>query len=323
MPSSDMPNVCVLGAGVSGLTTALALEEAGFRVRIVAAATGASTTSAAAGAVWFPYRCDPPHLVNRWAKRTREWLIELSRRHPEAGVDVLQAYECAETAERPWWSDAAGGAQLVDDPLILRRFAATARYLWQFTAPRVEPLLFLDWAEKRLSLPIDRRRVKAFDDLDADLIVNCTGLQARGLTGDQELQAIYGQTVIVEPGNLDLRETIEDNRSIHGENQTFYTIPRRGEVVLGGVAIACSDDTPATPTAATREAILSRCAPYGLKPGRVVRDSAGLRPYRTTVRLERDPADPRIIHNYGHGGAGFTLSRGCAEDVVGLVRETK
>jgi D-amino-acid oxidase len=41
-----------------------------------------------------------------------------------------------------------------------------------------------------------------------------------------------------------------------------------------------------------------------------------LRPYRPEVRLERDG---RVIHNYGHGGSGFTLCRGCAEDVVALV----
>ncbi|WP_343394071.1 FAD-dependent oxidoreductase [Candidatus Amarobacter glycogenicus] len=43
-----------------------------------------------------------------------------------------------------------------------------------------------------------------------------------------------------------------------------------------------------------------------------------MRPYRTTVRLERDG---RIIHNYGHGGAGFTLARGCAEEVAALAKE--
>jgi D-amino-acid oxidase len=48
----------------------------------------------------------------------------------------------------------------------------------------------------------------------------------------------------------------------------------------------------------------------------------GLRPGRSTVRLEE--AEPlssgaRVVHNYGHGGAGVTLSWGCAREVVTLV----
>jgi len=42
----------------------------------------------------------------------------------------------------------------------------------------------------------------------------------------------------------------------------------------------------------------------------------GLRPVRSEVRLER-VAD--VVHCYGHGGAGVTLSWGCAADVAALV----
>ena len=48
---------------------------------------------------------------------------------------------------------------------------------------------------------------------------------------------------------------------------------------------------------------------------------AGLRPGRPTVRLERgaDLADGTpLIHHYGHGGSGITLSGGCAEEVAAL-----
>ena len=52
----------------------------------------------------------------------------------------------------------------------------------------------------------------------------------------------------------------------------------------------------------------------------------GLRPLRTKgVRLEMDPqlVDGgrrwiNVIHNYGHGGSGVTLSWGCAKEVVDL-----
>jgi D-amino-acid oxidase len=54
---------------------------------------------------------------------------------------------------------------------------------------------------------------------------------------------------------------------------------------------------------------------------RVLTERVGLRPFRRSgVRLERDQLrDGRIaIHNYGHGGAGFTLSWGCAREVLDL-----
>ncbi len=41
----------------------------------------------------------------------------------------------------------------------------------------------------------------------------------------------------------------------------------------------------------------------------------GLRPARPTVRLEAEQAGGRpVVHNYGHGGAGVTLSWGCAQE---------
>ena len=48
----------------------------------------------------------------------------------------------------------------------------------------------------------------------------------------------------------------------------------------------------------------------------VVGHKVGLRPARPSVRLER-VAD--VVHCYGHGGAGVTLSWGCADEVVSLV----
>lgn len=56
----------------------------------------------------------------------------------------------------------------------------------------------------------------------------------------------------------------------------------------------------------------------------------GLRPVRgENVRVERelrrrnDGSFSRIIHSYGQGGSGFTLSFGCAGDVMNLVREVE
>jgi D-amino-acid oxidase len=52
----------------------------------------------------------------------------------------------------------------------------------------------------------------------------------------------------------------------------------------------------------------------------VIRERAGLRPFRPSVRLEHDREEPRIVHNYGHGGAGYTLCWGCSQEVVRLLK---
>jgi glycine/D-amino acid oxidase-like deaminating enzyme len=48
---------------------------------------------------------------------------------------------------------------------------------------------------------------------------------------------------------------------------------------------------------------------------------AGLRPYRrTSYRLETETLGSKlIVHNYGHGGAGITMSWGCALEVSDIV----
>lgn len=48
---------------------------------------------------------------------------------------------------------------------------------------------------------------------------------------------------------------------------------------------------------------------------------AGLRPYReTTYRLEPETVGDQVVfHNYGHGGAGITMSWGCAYEVGDMV----
>ena len=55
---------------------------------------------------------------------------------------------------------------------------------------------------------------------------------------------------------------------------------------------------------------------------RVLNTVVGLRPGRPVVRLEIERrGNSKIVHNYGHGGAGVTLSWGCAREVRELLLE--
>ena len=275
-------------------------------MRVVAAATGPGTTSAIAGAVWFPYKAGPPAKVAAWAARTRDWLEQLARTTPEAGVDLLTGYEITHDEPRPWWAA---------DITVERAPApvAGAPMAWRFAAPRAQPSLFLPHLASRLRAPIEQRVVVDLEAEPGDLVVNCTGMAARELVTDDHMYPLFGQIVLADHGAADITVTITDHRN---PDEIFYIIPRRDELVLGG----CSRPYPpgATPEIEPEltARILGQAQALGIPVGAVRRERVGLRPYRLEVRLERAG---RIIHNYGHGGAGFTLCRGCAEDVAALV----
>ncbi|MGZ6164409.1 MAG: FAD-dependent oxidoreductase, partial [Myxococcaceae bacterium] len=289
----------VVGAGVVGLTTALALREVGHRVRVLAAERPERTTSAVAGAVWYPFEVGPREKVNRWARTTREWLLALGRAVPAAGVDVLTVLECASDSRPPWWSEAVEDLRCVDRPL-----PRGAPFGWEFEAPRVEPALHLPWLESQLERPIEIARVERLEDVPGDLVVNCTGIGARRLAGDTTLSALLGQTVVVAPGEVDLRRMYGDERDL---SAMFYVIPRRGELVIGGCALPFEGDVPPAADPGLRTAFRERARAAGFRHGPVLRDAVGLRPFRPEVRLERAG---RVIHHYGHGGAGYTLAWG-------------
>jgi len=299
--------ITVVGAGVIGLTTALVLEEQGHTVRIVAAGTGAATTSAVAGAVWFPYKAGPPARVAAWAVHTRRWLEELARTAPEAGVDVLTGYEITRDDSWPWWG--AGVSELERAPAPV----PGAPMAWKFTAPRVQPSLFLPWLESRLRARIERRTVTDLAAEPGDRVINCTGIAARELVADDAMYPLLGQLVIAACGNADLTASITDDRV---PDSFFYIIPRRDELVLGGCSLPVPPGATPELDRRIRDRILAHAARLQIPIGEVRGEKVGLRPYRLEVRLEREG---RVIHNYGHGGAGFTLCHGCAEDVAALV----
>lgn len=306
--------ITVVGAGVIGLTCAVTLEESGHEVRIVATHVGGgetlATTSDIAGAVWFPYRAGPPEAVARWAATARRWLESIAG-DAAAGVDVLEAYEIdaasastsTSTIPRPWWAEDLD-VELAPAPVV------GAPMAWKFRAPRAEPAIHLAWLRARLRAVIETRTVTNLDDEPGDIVVNCTGLGARTLVGDAAIAPLFGQVVVAAPNTVDLRTTITDDRD---PDAVFYVIPRRDTLVLGGCAIARD---ALAPDPAITDRIVARARALGFAIGDVRAVRTGLRPFRNHVRVERAG---RIIHCYGHGGAGFTLARGCAEEVAALI----
>ncbi|MQW75505.1 FAD-dependent oxidoreductase [Nocardioides sp. dk4132] len=300
-----MSRVIVVGAGVIGLTAAVRLLEAGHRVDVVARDLPLETTSAIAAALWYPYRALPQDRVTAWAARSREVLAGLAVDEPDAGVRLRRGTEVLrEAAGSPWWASAV---PLLEAPRALPPGYAGG---WSFVAPVVDMPVHLRWLTARvaeLGGTITRLNLAALPT-GADVVVDCAGIGTRLLAADKAVEPVRGQVVHVE--QVGLEEWWLDAAG------PTYVVPREREIILGG-----TDEEGVwsrTPDPVVAESILRRATALvpELVGARVLRHRVGLRPVRPTVRLERVG---RVVHCYGHGGAGVTLAWGCAEEVAGLV----
>ena len=309
--------VTVLGAGVSGLTSAVRLLEAGHRVRVVAAEPSRTTTSALAAAVWFPTHVGPPDKVLRWGADTLRVLSDQAA----AGVPGVVMRESLtlyrEPPGHPEWTAAVGRVREATPGELPPGY----RHGLRFAVPLAEMPRHLPWLVGRvgdLGGRFEYRRVRSLAELAGepatDAVVNCAGLAARELVPDPDVYPVRGR--IVRVANPGLTVSVRDEQHPSGR---AYVHPRTDDCILGGTLDAGEWDTTVDPAAGA--AIVRRCADLvpALRTATVLEQVVGLRPGRPTVRLEPDPRHPRIVHNYGHGGAGITLSWGCARDVADRV----
>jgi len=309
--------VAIVGAGVSGLTCAVVFAERGYRATIFAEETAQRTTSAAAAAVWFPYDAEPADDVIAWALETYKVLVDLVR-DPGTGVSVLELRQFSRTGEIqiPQWAIRLGARQINSDealPMFMHGFT--------MNVPLMDTTIYLDYLAERLIKAggsiTGNVRFEKLEDLgrEFDVIINCSGIGAKNLVHDVDLEPHRGQVAIVPKiDNLSCAIVCDDV-------PLMYAIPRANDCVLGGTN-ELSDKPDVDPAVTAR--IVAECSRVlNIDNPRVLGERVGLRPFRKSgVRLERDQLrDGRtVIHNYGHGGSGFTLSWGCAEEVVDLAQ---
>lgn len=317
--------VCVVGAGVIGLTCAMRLAESGHSVHILTAAPAAESVSAVAAAIWFPYRALPQERVLAWSMSSLA-VFEALAEDPTTGVALRYGIQLhrRDDPDLRWAERLAGLVRLAADELP-PWIGSSPSILGGVRArlPIIVMSRYLAWLERRCSeLGITTASgvlgTVGAADPTADAVVVAVGMGATALLGDGEMTPIRGQVVrLANPGLTDWILDEDD------PDQFCYVIPRFDDVVCGGTADVVRRSLK--PDSAIEAALLARARALvpDLVNAPIVSRAVGLRPGRTEVRLERcdelDPAGRPVVACYGHGGAGVTMSWACADEVVALI----
>ncbi len=308
--------VVVIGAGVAGLSCASLLAEAGIGVEIWTAALPEHTTSSVAAAFWSPYLVEPLERVLPWAMVSYRRFATLVA-DPGTGVIWREALEVfPEPVPDPTW------ANDVDEfrPARPDELPPGHGYGYFFTGPVIDMSMYLPWLLAHVRAQgvrvIERRLDTLAPALAASkVVVNTTGLGARELVGDTRVFPVRGQVLLREQVGLERVMSYEN-----GPGGITYIVPRGRDVILGGVADVHVEDLDENPE--QTKSIAERCEQLEprLRSARPLGVRVGLRPCRDAVRLEAETIEGRVVvHDYGHGGGGVTLSWGCAEEVRSLV----
>ncbi|KAF8647033.1 hypothetical protein AX16_006870 [Volvariella volvacea WC 439] len=378
-PALSVPpskRVLVIGGGVTGLTTAWALLDAGYDVTVISekwASLEDRITSQIAGALWEwpPAVCGKhTNLISldnskKWCMTTYRALDRLMNLVPveEHGVRMRMANfffeqqlekmpgQLEKMLEIQEVTDIQG---FLRDPTLVTQHAVNQKAgvvdSYRHLAPVIDTDQYMQWLRKTvlskgghlITERIDGDLLKQEDKLLAkygvSAIINATGLSAYETASDKTVVPLRGALIrVINDGKVfpKVEEALcvshDDTHGAEAEDIVFI-VPRNDKtLILGGLVQPYVHTLDLTINSPEIVRMRERCNNFvpGLENAELdpVPFVQGLRPFRdSNVRVEREQrkktsgSKSRIIHSYGQGGSGFTLSLGCAGDVLSLLQ---
>jgi glycine/D-amino acid oxidase-like deaminating enzyme len=195
------------------------------------------TTSNIAGGQWAPFSVADPDrrtpefntLLDRAARLSHRYFQDLVGDH--YGIRWIENYIVSREPER------GSPGPLSDLNFALERLDRDAHpfdapHVQRFFTMMIEPPVYLAALLRDFLLAEGRLVVREFANreeilaLAETVILNCTGMGARDLFGDEELLPIKGQLVVLLPQPEVEYITLADHR--------LYMFPRRDGILLGG-----------------------------------------------------------------------------------------
>jgi len=354
---SNNLHVVVIGAGVIGLSTAIKLQDLGYRVTILAECIPGDPKSIRYTSCWAgAHHVSPTHepFIRDISRKTFDLMWEMSEPdHPASGcfMRIQQTEHYLEEREKSALDVMPEHRHLNEDEL-----APDCKGGEAFMTITIDTPVYLQWLmAKFLGSGGQLKRVQVQHILqaaagaharEADAVVVCAGLGARFLGGveDTEMFPIRGQTVLINAPWIKFGRTTS---SLDG--RWTYIIPRRsGEVILGGTKL--DNEWHPIPQPEITKDIITRClqlCPELVPPAKrvdgkaptvdditpiIIEEGCGLRPARKSgLRIERDILKVEgtglkdrkvpVVYNYGHGGFGYQSSWGSAIHAAQLLHE--
>lgn len=354
------PHILIVGAGVSGLTTAYCLLDQGYAVTVVSEKFAPQNTSVVAGALWeWPPAVCGYHHDEVSLYRSKIWCMDAYHKffdlahNPSTGVYIRpvnfffrekissQSYHYHKMSEL---EDKVRGfrhsSDIINEEKVSQHIGLVDAY--SHLAPMVNTDVYMNWLllqvkvkggtiiQQRINGTLLEQEQFLFRSFRCDLIVNCSGLGSMTLA-DEYMYPLRGALVrVINDGSrapvIDKAYCVSHTEGNNGQDIVF--IVPRGEnlLVLGGLAEKDKWDIDINFNYTPVKEMYERCVEFmpslaGMQidinePVRV-----GLRPFRAAnVRLDREQGG-RILHNYGHGGAGVTFSWGCSKEITAMVDE--
>ena len=312
--ANNSTSITIIGAGIIGLTTAIELQKAGYAIKLIAAEPPLQSNSMNAGAVWTPYLSAPADRVAHWGHRS-------FLRYKEAAQNSA-------TGAYFVWLDTYLRHPILPDWIhllpkdhwkVLGSDDVPAMYKGGFRmyVPMIEPPVYLDFLFKQFlegGGQFTQKKLESLEETPGGWLINCTGLGAQTFTPDPSVYPVKGQIIMLEK-----RDGIPYYVDDEFPETLSYVFPRSDGIIVGGSAEPNVfnlnlDKNLLKEIIKRSNAILPQLADL-----KILRQWSGFRPARPEIRLEKE-SHRSIIHNYGHGGAGFTLAWGCAENVLQILR---
>jgi hypothetical protein len=352
--------VAIIGGGVSGITTGILLQENGFDVNIYTAKNLQDTDHDALFPSLYPSASVIPHSVfhpdlNSIFKISQHFFLALYNSH-FPGLTVHDHFELfGERTELAQYADMMNDFEELKN---LNWYPAHPKIDiksgWKFEC------FFADWSiyfphlikkfiERNGTFTISEIDLNTLSSIKEAIVVNCSGMGSHQLNEESQrplilkghLLKVATTQKLESPKGTPVSYNFTPGSSYYSDSSLapmdVYCYPRKNDWILGGSRFEGTLDRKGNWVSNDQ---FSEVFPEEIEilNSDIIKKNFGLdikkikkkeqlysfryvRNRKNGLRIETDRTSDRLlIHNYGHGGAGVTLSWGCAFRCLELIQ---